>query len=150
MRRLDGELYNGKGCDLYKLDDDIRAAADGNFRIWRWNGDSFEQNSIHQPYAEPVVTYEYVAGAPFDPKHTDELPIGGERKITWQKVAENASHGFVSIDYYGDAAQIYADGILIADSFYYGEIWRVPARLLDGKECYLAVSKIRDDFYREF
>ncbi|MCR2806358.1 beta-galactosidase [Paenibacillus soyae] len=150
LRRLDGKLYIGEGCDLYKQDDEIRTVAAGDFRMWRWNGESFEQDSIHRPYAEPVVTFENVEGPPFDPQHTDELHIGGERKITWQKIAVKGSQGFVSIDYYGDAAQIYADGVLIADSFYYGEVWRVPARLLDGKACYLAVSEIRDDFYREF
>ncbi|MNJ72246.1 hypothetical protein D3C77_688740 [compost metagenome] len=87
---------------------------------------------------------------PFVPKYAEQLHIGGVRKVIWQKITVTGSQGFVNIDYYGDVAQIYADGKLVADSFYYGKVWRVPARLLDGKECYLAVSEIRDDFYREF
>jgi len=47
-------------------------------------------------------------------------------------------------------AVIVKDGKIIADSYYYGKVWRVPARLLDKKECYLAVSELRDDFYKEF
>ena len=47
-------------------------------------------------------------------------------------------------------AQIYADGQLVADNFYYGKSWRVPARLLDGKKCYLVMSERKDDFYKEF
>ena len=39
---------------------------------------------------------------------------------------------------------------MVADEFYYGVPWRIPARLLYGKECYLVMSEIRDDFYREF
>ena len=46
--------------------------------------------------------------------------------------------------------QLYADGELAADRFYNGETWRVPCRLIYGKECYIAVSEMKDDFYREF
>lgn len=35
-----------------------------------------------------------------------------------------------------DVAQIYVNGELAADNFYYGKEWRVPAKLLHGKECY--------------
>ncbi|MNI76685.1 hypothetical protein D3C73_1329310 [compost metagenome] len=76
--------------------------------------------------------------------------MGGEREVKWQKITVTGSEGFLDIDYYGDVAQIYADEELVADSYYYGDVWRVPARLLEGKECYLAVSEMRNDFYREF
>ena len=46
--------------------------------------------------------------------------------------------------------QIYADGKLIADEFYCGVPWRLPAKLLYGRECYLVMSEMKDDFYREF
>lgn len=49
-----------------------------------------------------------------------------------------------------DVSQIYANGELIADNYYYGKPWRVPAALLSGKECYLVMSEMKDDFYREF
>ena len=41
-----------------------------------------------------------------------------------------------------DVGQLYADGQLVADSFYYGAPWRVPASLLYGKECFLALSEL--------
>ena len=62
----------------------------------------------------------------------------------------NSNEGFTEINEVCDTAQIYADGELIADEFYYGAPWRIPAQLLYGKECYLVMSEIRDDFYREF
>ena len=46
--------------------------------------------------------------------------------------------------------KIYADGELVADDYYYGKPWRVPCRLLYGRECYLVVSEMKDDFYHEF
>ena len=54
------------------------------------------------------------------------------------------------IDEVYDVAQIYADGVLTADNFYYGRPFRVPAALLCGRECYLVMSEMKEDFYREF
>lgn len=150
LRRLDGKLYLGEGCDLYMADGTLRAVQDGEYRYWMWNGERFMKGRIRQPYTAPSVSFEPVDQPPFAPKYIDHLHLGGKRRITWQKINVQGSQGFIEIDYLGDAAQIYADGELAADSFYYGDVWRVPARLLDGKECYLAVSELRDDFYREF
>ena len=58
--------------------------------------------------------------------------------------------GFIEIPFLYDVAQIYADGELVADNFYYGKPWRVPAKLLCDRECYLVMSEMRDDFYKEF
>ncbi|OMF97622.1 beta-galactosidase [Paenibacillus sp. FSL R7-0273] len=150
LRKLDNEIYVGDKCDLYKADGEIRSAAAGDFGYWLWNGAGFELSTVQKPYTEPVFLLEAVPQPPFEAKYAEELHIGGGRRITWQKITVTGSQGFVNLDYYGDAAQIYADGELVADSYYYGEVWRVPAKLLEGKECYLAVSEMRDDFYREF
>ncbi|MCG7379838.1 beta-galactosidase [Paenibacillus sp. ACRSA] len=150
LRRLDGELYIGDGCDLYQSGNEIRSVVDGDFHYWYWNGVGFNLNSIQQSYTAPSITYDNVEQPPFDPKYTEQLHIGGEREIKWQRISVTGSEGFLDIDYFGDVAQIYADEELVADSYYYGDVWRVPARLLDGKECYLAVSEMRNDFYREF
>lgn len=32
----------------------------------------------------------------------------------------------------------------------YGKTWRVPCKLLYGKECYMVISEMKDDFYKEF
>ena len=48
-----------------------------------------------------------------------------------------------------NSCEIY-DGELVADNYYYGKPWRVPVKLLQGKECYLVMSEMKDDFYREF
>lgn len=150
LRKLEGDIYLGEKCDLYKADNKLYSVEDGDYAYYFWNGSRFDLKSIHQPYTEPVISFTDVDEPPFEPAHSDYMHLGGERQITWQKITVNGQQGWVDIDYYGDAAQLYADGQLIADSFYYGEVWRVPARLLGGKECYLAVSEIRNDFYREF
>ena len=88
--------------------------------------------------------------APFEPKYKEELCIGGERKLTWKKINVDGGYGFAKIDYVGDVAQIYADGELVADDYYYGKTWRVPCKFLYGKECYMVISEMKDDFYKEF
>ncbi|MBB3125365.1 hypothetical protein FHS19_000019 [Paenibacillus rhizosphaerae] len=150
LRRLDGELYIGDGCDLYRANDKICSVSNGNFNYWHWTGECFENHSIEQPFTAPVYTFEPVEEPPFVPHHTETLHIGGKRKVEWKKITVTGSQGFVEIDYYGDVAHQYADGELVADNFYCGLVWRIPARLLEGRACYLAVSEMRDDFYREF
>ena len=87
---------------------------------------------------------------PFSSPYFSELQIDGERNVVWKKLIVSGDEGFVEIPFLYDTAQIYADGELIADSFYYGKRWRVPVKILSGRECYLAMSELKDDFYREF
>lgn len=77
-----------------------------------------------------------------------EMSINGERKLTWYSLSVDSSEGEISIDMDDyDTAQIYADGVLVADNFNEWISWRVPAKLLKGKECYLVKSSLKDDYY---
>lgn len=149
-RRLSGGIYIGNGCDLYEYGGKIRAAQAGGAGYMRWNGESFVSGHLSSPQEHADVQIFDVVQPPFEAKYLSELNIGGERQITWKKVVAGGSGGMAEIEYKGDAAQLYAGGELIADDYYYGKKWRVPARLIYGKECYMAVSELRDDFYREF
>lgn len=150
LRRLEGEIYIGDHCDLYSLAGEVKSVREGDYRYWIWEGKCFKERSAERSYAAPVVVFKDVDYPPFEPEYMEQLHIGGERRVYWQKVSVTGSEGFIDINYIGDTAQLYADGKIIADSYYYGKVWRVPARLLDKKECYLAVSELRDDFYKEF
>ena len=55
----------------------------------------------------------------------------------------------VSINYIGDVAQIYADKEMVADEYYCGEPFMIPAALLYRKDCYLVYSELKDDCYLE-
>ena len=57
--------------------------------------------------------------------------------------------GFIELDFKYDVAQIYADGKLVADQYDCGFPWRVPASLLNGKECYLVMSPRLNNIYHE-
>lgn len=149
MRKLSGVVYIGGGCDLYEENGVICSVEDGVYECRRWNGERFEEFAINQPCENAEVTIQDME-QPFQPKYVEELNIGGERNVTWKKITVSSANGFAEINYTGDAAQIYADGKLVADDYYYGKAWRVPCRLLFGSECYIAISEMKDDFYREF
>ena len=149
-RKLDGSLYIGKGCDLYEMDGEICAVEEGEFHYELWNGKAFETHVIGKIGPALVARFEDIKEAPFTPQYVKELFLGGERPLRWQKIVVNKPEGFVSIDEVYDVAQIYADGKMVADGFYYGKPWRVPASLLYGKEVYLVMSELKDDIYKEF
>lgn len=150
MRKLNGTVYIGGGCNLYEENGQIHSVEDGEYICQKWNGSEFETLKIGQSAKQSNVEIKGVENAPFEPKYKEELCIGGERKLTWKKIYVDGGYGFAEIDYVGDVAQIYADGELVADDYYYGKTWRVPCKLLYGKECYMVISEMKDDFYKEF
>ena len=150
MRKLNGTVYICGGCNLYEENGQIHSVEDGEYICQKWNGSEFETLTIVQSAKQSNVEITGVENAPFEPKYKEELCIGGERELTWKKINVDGRYGFAEIDYVGDAAQIYADGELVADDYYYGKTWRVPCKLLYGKECYMVISEMKDDFYKEF
>lgn len=150
MRKLNGTVYIGGGCNLYEENGQIHSVEDGEYICQKWNGSEFETVKIVQSAKQSNVEITGVENAPFEPKYKEELCIGGERELTWKKINVDGGYGFAEIDYVGDVAQIYADGELVADDYYYGKTWRVPCKLLYGKECYMVISEMKDDFYKEF
>ena len=150
MRKLNGTVYIGGGCNLYEENGQIHSVEDGEYICQKWNGSEFETLKIGQSAKQSNVEITGVENAPFEPKYKEELCIGGERKLTWKKINVDGGYGFAEIDYVGDVAQIYADGELVADDYYYGKTWRVPCKLLYGKECYMVISEMKDDFYKKF
>ena len=150
MRKLNGTVYIGGGCNLYEENGQIHSVEDGEYICQKWNESEFETLKIGQSAKQSNVEITGVENAPFEPKYKEELCIGGERELTWKKIYVDGRYGFAEIDYVGDVAQIYADGELVADDYYYGKTWRVPCKLLYGKECYMVLSEMKDDFYKEF
>lgn len=148
-RKLSDKLYIGVKCDIYETEDGIKAIQSGDYEYLLWNGEVFEKHLVSEKYENAEVCFEDVE-EPFEPTYIKELNLGSHRKRFWKKLTVSNAQGFIEIPFPCDAEQIYADGELVADVFYYGENWRVPAKLLYGKECYLVMSELKDDFYREF
>ena len=155
VRKLSGKIIIGVNCDVYEAEGEIHAVQDGSYSYYIWNGIGFDKINKKREFNQAQVSFEEV-DEPFAPKYTkepeylDELNIGGPRKRVWKKITVSSNEGFIEIHEEFDVAQIYADGELVADIFYYGEPWRIPAKLLYGKECYVVMSELKDDCYREF
>ena len=147
-RKISGTLYIGEGCDIFECDGEICSAKCGSFEYYKWDGAQLKKYSAMREYDPAEITFE-PTDEPFAPPYSEELSLGGERRRTWYRLSVTSADGFVEIPFEYDAAQIYADGKFVADSFYYGAAWRIPAKLLYGKTCYLVMSEIKNDFYRE-
>lgn len=151
LRRLDGELYLGDGCDLYILDGAVQAIADGDFAYWQYQNGAFVRREQKCPFAPAKLTVTE-ADEPFAPLYPEELEYNGPRVRRWCKIEVSGPEGFVDIPGDYDTAQIYNAGgtKMLADRFYTGEVWRVPAALLhENGPCWLVMSERKNDFYLE-
>lgn len=150
LRRIKGSVYIGNDCDLYMLDGKITAAGIKDFSYRKYLSGKFRTAEVKRGNSQARLKTEKIEKPPFQPKYEYELNYGGKREIQWYKISVSSPYGFVDIDYIGDTAQIYINGELTADDFYNGRVWRISAELLYNNECCLAVSELKDDFYREF
>ena len=149
LRKLSGKVYLGEDGDVYEKDGEILSVADGSYAYLKWTDSGFERIEVKREFTPATLT-AVPTDAPFDPPYPYDLSIGGERKLTWKKLSVDSLCGFVEIDDVCDASQIYADGQLVADNYYCGEPWRIPAKLIYDKECYLVTSELKDDCFRTF
>lgn len=153
LRKLDGEVYIGDACDLYLSDGEVIADTLNSYRYKKWNNVAlnFTSLEVEQKLTEPSVVLEPAKTPAFEKPYLYELNSGGGRKIIWRRLEVDQSEGFVQLELPEcDVMQIYADGELVADQYYNGLPWRVPAKLLFDRECYLAYSEKRKDHYKEY
>lgn len=153
LRKIDNQIYYGEKCNIYKKNGEICAIEDGSFRYYKWEEDSFVQYQISAPAADAACELSDCEPA-FELIYDEELqygypdsPVKPARKISWKKLKTTGHTGFIEIDEKCDVMQLYADGKLVADRLYIREPWRLPVRLLSGKECYLVMSEYRNDVF---
>jgi len=162
LRRLGGELYFSRDCDLIRVEGEssgVRPVQIGTYDARKWDGEKgkFTDLRVGKPPSpnRPVLTAWRLNQAPFEipEMFAAELKLSGASQIlplTWWKLeAHGDPNGFVEFPEVYDVAQIYADGKLVADQYYCGFPWRIPASLLIGKECYLVMSPRDGKAYRE-
>ena len=149
LRRLKGKMYVGENCNLYMPEGEILAIEDGDFVYHAWTGEGFARHSVKRAFSPARLTLT-AEEEPFAPPYEEELCLGGARGRMWHRMDVSTAEGFIAIDGEYDVAQIYADGQLVADHFFSGEPWQVPAALLYGKTCHLVRSELKDDCYLEY
>lgn len=148
LRKLDGKVVLGEGCDLYRQGGEILSVQPGSFGYGVWQQDHFESKTVKKEFCAAQVRLEACA-EPFVPAYEEELLLGGNTARSWYKIEVSNGEGFFEFDQPYDVAQIYADQQLAADSFWCGKPWRVPNSLLWGKECYLVFTPPSDKIYME-
>ncbi len=149
LRVLDNKVYVGDRCNLYMSDKRLCCIEQGDYSYREWAEDDFEPYMVDVETDEAEV-YFSACEEPFEPTYAAQLNFGGKRSREWKKIYASSPYGFFEVGYKCDVAQIYVNGELVADNFYCGKAWRVPARLVYMNEAYLVMSEMKDDFYKEF
>lgn len=147
LRQLDSGLYLGNRCDLYELDGRVLSVEPGIHMAWYWNGDSFVPFQVGTSFAQAQLMQQPLTAPPLEITYSEDFSDLSGNPPHWFRLSVSTDEGVVEIDRVFDAAQIYADGVLVADALYYGEPWRLPARLLYGKTCYLAITELQEKVY---
>ena len=149
LRKLGKDVFIGNKCDLYIEKGLLKSVQQGDFEYKIWDGQDFAEGMEEFEFEEANVSFHSVE-EPFEPPYADQLNFGGERSRTWKKLEADSPCGFIEIPYSYDVAQIYVSGKLVADNYYIGKPWRVPASLIFLKDAYLVMSELKDDFYKEW
>lgn len=150
LRKLDGQVLLGEACDIYRIDGTYCAVQPGDYAYRLWKKDRFVRQFVPRSFHPAQLRTEPLQNPPFEPMYREELELDSPRRITCLKATVTTAEGFVEITAPCDTAQVYADGKLVADHYYDGHPWRLPASLLYARECYLFLSEMKDDFYREW
>lgn len=148
LRKLHGQVFLGDGRDLYWQEDSLQAVQPGDFSYALWKEDHFVPRSERRAFSPAQITVTPCA-EPFTPAYAEELVLGGPAPRNWYTLTVTGPEGFVSLEMPCDVAQIYADGHLVADTFYCGKPWRIPASLLYNKHCYLVTTPPSQQIYME-
>ncbi len=135
--KIDGTLHYAKhnGGILYKDGDKITE------EYWQETADiTSAATIIHKADAPRKVTLgkQKVAAMPTD----DDFKKAQSYDIT---LSNCTAEDFIQIDYYGDCARVYADGVLVEDNFWNGKPMLVRASALMGKEVTLRILPLRKD-----
>lgn len=82
--------------------------------------------------------------------YLEEFSVCGGKELLCKKLSVDSPKGLVSIDMEFDVAQIIADGKLVADCYYYGKPWEIPASLIYGKETYMVYTPVNKEIYMDY
>lgn len=155
--KFDGEVYVGNGnmyfdgnkITVYKLDDT-------DVSYWHYENREFVKTECIAEKVNSSVTFVQDDNLSVDEKYFYELKLGGAQNIKKWKLdlsdlAKTEFKQYLSVDYVGDVAQIYADGKLVADEYYYGQPWIIDADIVkNADEVVLVISQLdKQDVYFE-
>lgn len=145
--KFDNELYIGMGdmyCDGEKLT--VYSIDNTDLSYYKYTEGKFEKYENIQDMVAESVNYTEVTDVDINSEHLEELYLGGAESCKYWKIdlssIDKSKKTFIKIDYVGDVVQLYSDGKLVADEYYYGKPWIVDTSVLNGSNIILAVSAL--------
>lgn len=152
VRRLEGRLCLGQQCDLYLLEGRIRAVQPGGHTFFEWEEDGFRERRLEEKEYNSSYSLKKLDRPAFTPDKDclEELELGGAAEQTWYELSVEDGEGFLTLELPCDILQVYTDGQLAADDFYYGRGRRLPKRLLYKKTCHVVTAGVKSQGYLEY
>ena len=149
LRRLKNTIVFGSSCSMFVRGTSLAPIEGGDQHFDIVEGGLLCPVVYRDPGYSPASLKLTPCAPQEDLPYQEELRIGGKRDVSWYEAKVTGKDGFVTIREPFDIAMLYADGELAADCFSTDEPWRIPASLLYGKKCYLAMTPPNPDVYHE-
>ncbi len=145
LYKINGHVYITEGAAM--REGKVYRTGSAELSYSEWVNGGFVKKRIILPVKNNDVSFESIDFVPHE--YDEELNIGGNRDVKAYRINTSAKDGFIKIEYCGDTAQLYSGGKLVADDYWYGREWLVPAELLKNGEAELLISELKDDVYLE-
>ena len=168
MRRLDGKLYLGEGCDLYLEDGTLRSVEAGEQKAFVWENGAFQPCSVQAEETgceeAPRLTAETgdvscrsndsvcmltkLSDSPFTltGPGLEEVLLSAPGPLDWYRLTVPDPYGFVSLELPCDIMQLYTDG---ADDFITVFPGGCRRSSFSGRKCYIVTTTTEQNIYRE-
>lgn len=153
LNQFGDQIVIGDGADLIKDGDTIKACNEGGFAYYVLENDGFIRKEVSGEFKAATVTYQEVRTAPVDPRffynfHNMAKTPSKRRKLHFYELEiTGGDGGYLYLDYSGDSAQIYTDGVIYDDHHYNGMSWILPLCDLAGKKITLVLAEYTKDIY---
>ncbi len=162
LYKFDGVVYIARDCDLIYDENGVHSVGfalgicdryeDGTYIELHVGKDyelaDVEAREVENPDIDTRYQYEF-----FKNRDCREGKNGEwhrvERKVKYYEINVTNPNGYVYINYSGDSAQLYYDGVMSDDDFYTGHSWIIPASHFYGRKVVLAIAEFTHDIYVE-
>lgn len=162
LYKFDGKVYIARDCDLICDEDGVRPVGFEACICDRYDDGTYTEIcvgkdceladvkawEIENPDIDTRYQYEFFKNRDCSEEKNGEW-YKADRKVKYYEISVSNKNGYVYIDYSGDSAQLYYDGVMSDDDFYTGNKWIIPAEHFYGKKVILAIAEYTDDIYIE-
>ena len=162
LYKFEDAVYIARDCDLISDEDGVRSVGFSSGICDRYDDGTYTEITVGKDYELAEVQVREVENPDIDTRYQYEFFKNRDcskgkngkwytvdRKIRYYEISVSNKNGYVYIDYSGDSAQLYYDGVMSDDDFYTGNRWILPAEHFYGKKVILAIAEYTNDIYIE-